>query len=218
MFPGRGVLVRMQNCRFLGPNIQCGGWMNAEEGQIPEIHNCDFDTLALGLKADRVRISNSVFECLWLGCEFGASRVPVLEIDRSVFWNPDAHAAGVLSGISPLIGLAPLALESRQSLYVNSRSLMRNQDYLQWSGDQNIFQLSAHGPLGDKLRLDEWQSELKTDPDSVELRPFEFDPARWRILRDKSDKYEPRPNGSDYGANIDHLIEVLTSKPAVNLK
>lgn len=218
MFPGRGVLVRMQNCRFLGPNIQCGGWMNAEEGQIPEIRNCDFDTLALGLKTDRVRISNSVFECLTLGSEFGRSVPPHLEIDTSVFWNPDAHTVGILGGISPLVGLSPMAIESRQCLYVNSRALMQNQDYIQWSGDQNIFQLSGQGPVTNKVRFDEWQAELKSDPNSAELRPFEFDPAQWRILRDKSDKYAPRPDGSDYGANIDHLVEVLTSKPAVNSK
>ena len=79
-----------------------------------------------------------------------------------------------------------------------------------WEGRSNVY-VKAYEIIGGSMLYDlaRFQAKYKTDADSIELPPWEFDPAQWRILRDKSPGYEPRQDGTDYGADIDRLTKAI---------
>ncbi|MDB5339975.1 MAG: hypothetical protein JWN70_5594, partial [Planctomycetaceae bacterium] len=205
LYPSRGSLLRMMNCTGLSDTANCivDAWMIGDGKTIPEIVNCNFGLVRIGLQSGATaRLRNSVFGECRPNIESRAEPPGKLEIERCVFWLPEP-AINVWT--SSLVSLSPIAVQSQRSIFVAPIDLTFGHPRLiDWTGNGNVF-VKAHAFFYGKEPFQ--LEQLQTETDSIELPPWEFDPAQWRILRDKSTGYQPRPDGTDYGADIDGLVK-----------
>ncbi len=207
LFPSRGSLFRMMNCTGLSDSANCivDAWVIGDGESIPEIVNCNFGLVRIGLPSGgTVRLRNSVFGECRPNIESRAEPPGKLEIERCVFWLPEP-AINVWT--SSLVSLSPIAAQSHRSIFVSPTDLTYGHPRpIDWTGHGNVFVKPYSFRYGkEPLQLE----QLQTEADSIELPPWEFDPAQWRILRAKSPGYQPRPDGTDYGADIDLLVKAV---------
>jgi hypothetical protein len=212
LFPQRGGIVRLMNCS-IGADWFRGlvqGWLVPEAGIVPEIVNCDLSVCQLGLPAGgSARIRNCVLGIARPNVETFQASPARLEIDRCAFWLPEPAYQSYKSSID---SKSPVELTVARSVFVSPVDLLFHHfdTFINWTGTCNVFvKPFQFGGGRSTFALAQWQADRKTDMDSVELPPWEFDPAQWRILRDKSPGYQPRADSTDYGADIDRLIRAM---------
>ncbi|MCX7423464.1 MAG: protein kinase [Planctomycetia bacterium] len=211
LFPTQGSVVRMLNCTLLGEtnNSVTDTWMFGDGDSIPEIVNCVFGTLRIGLRSGgKARLRNSMFGDCRPNVESRTAQPGTLEIDRCVFWLPEP-ALNVWA--ASLHSHSAITTQAHRSIFVSPVDLTFGYPRsIDWTGTGNVFVKSNGFCYGkDPLQLEQFQTQFQTEADSIELPPWEFDAAQWRILRDKSPGYQPRPDGTDYGADIDRLVNAL---------
>lgn len=205
----RGGILKVMNCSI--PDTESGqqvhGWMVSANSVVPEILNCEITTLNLGLFAGgTARLRNSLISQAYLGVENQRAVPGTLEIDRCAFWLPEPD---YMRPMAHLLALSPIRITADRSLFVSPTHLFPGTSQT-WTGTANVYMKPYEFQRGvGPISLEQFQAEFKTDTDSIELPPWEFDPAQWRILRDKSPGYEPRSDGTDYGADIDRLIQAI---------
>jgi hypothetical protein len=209
-FPQRGSILKLRNCSAHSIQSYASGWLLPSGLQTPEIVNCDFPQIQVALPSGgSARIRNSVFGFGYFNCENASGEPASLEIDHCAFFAPEPRlnywraSAEVQS---------PITLIATQSVFVSPQTIMAHPatTFIQWSGKTNVFAKLYHFQHGrGAAQLAQWQADRQTDSDSIELMPWEFDPAQWRILRKNSPGYELRPDGTDYGADIDRLVKAL---------
>jgi formylglycine-generating enzyme required for sulfatase activity/predicted Ser/Thr protein kinase len=208
LYPTRGSILRMMNCAGLAETNKnvVDAWLIGDGKTIPEIVNCNFGILRIGISPDgRARLRNSVVcECR-PNVESRTAPPGRLEIERCVFWRPEP-AQNVAA--ASLQANSPITVQAHCSIFVSPVDLTFGHPLpIVWTGSGNVFvkpYVFRYGQF--PLQLDQFQTQFHTEADSIELPPWEFDPAQWRILRDKSPGYQPRPDGADYGADIDRLV------------
>ncbi len=211
LYPTQGSLVRMMNCTLLGERgvSGVGAWMFGDGESLPEIVNCDISFLRIGLRSgSTARLRNSVLTECRPNVESRTAPLGTLEIERCVFWSPEVENA---FGGCPIHSLSAIKIQAHRSIFVAQGDLTFGLPIpIDWTGSGNAFVKPLAFRHGiQPLQLEQFQAELHTEADSIELPPWEFDPAQWRILRDKSPGYQPRPDGTDYGADIDRLVNAL---------
>lgn len=211
LFPGRGSFVRIMNCSILSEKAGAPeGWFVPSDTAVPEIVNCDFPVFHIGLPADGLaRFRNCVFGYGAASVESLKAKPAKLEIDRCAFFLPEPVYPSLHTS---LWHLAPVEVTSTRSIFVSPFQLFsqHSNTLLPWSGTANVFVKPFHFQAGlGPFELERWRTERQTDFDSIELPPLEFDPPQWRILRNQSPGYQSRLDGTDYGANIDRLVEML---------
>jgi hypothetical protein len=106
-----------------------------------------------------------------------------------------------------------------QSLFVVDMPLVAdgtvlNQDakpitYEMFTGERNAFIMPS---TWNSLRLDGFRSKLGLKLNGIELPPLEFDPNQFVIQRDLSPGYKPRPDGTDYGVDLDRLMQAVSKR------
>ena len=217
LYPTQGSLVRMMNCTLLGERgvSFAEAWMFVDGEVIPEIVNCDIAFLRIGLRSGgRARLRNSVLTECRLNVESPTAPPGTLEIERCVFWAPEPVADFVHSTFS---SNSAIQIHAHGSIFVSPSELTFGHPHLfDWTGAGNTFvKPYTFRYSRPPLQLEQYQTEFQTEADSIELPPWEFDPAQWRILRDKSPGYQPRPDGTDYGADIDQLVDTLGRNAAL---
>ena len=80
-----------------------------------------------------------------------------------------------------------------------------------WKGSSNLFRvghrawLNTHGRLGG-IGLAEWRLRWKSDADSVEADPLEYDPRQWRLQPGSPGK-QAGLEGKDLGADVDRIVK-----------
>ncbi len=211
LFPTQGSVVRMLNCTLLGEtnNSVADTWMFGDGESIPEIVNCVFGTLRIGLRSGgKARLRNSVFGDCRPNVESRTAQSGQLEIERCVFWLPEQVGN---FGAASVHSLSAIKIQAHRSIFVSPGDLTWNHPTpIDWTGSGNVFVKPYTFRYGNPpLQLEQFQTEFKTEDNSIELPPWEFDPAQWRILRDKSPGYQPRPDGTDYGADIDRMVQAI---------
>ncbi len=220
LFPTQGSLVRMMNCTLLGERGRSGveAWMFDDGESLPEIVNCDISFLRIGLRSgSTARLRNSVLTECRPNVESRTAPPGTLEIERCAFWFPELAAH---FGRISIHSLSAIKIQAHRSIFVSPADLMFGLPLpIDWTGSGNVFvkPLAFHHGK-EPLQLERFQTEFQTEADSIELPPWEFDPTQWRILRDKSPGYQPRPDGTDYGADIDRLINAIqrdAARPAI---
>ena len=208
LFPTQGSVVRMLNCTLLGEtnNSVADTWMFGDGASIPEIVNCVFGTLRIGLRSGgKARLRNSMFGDCRPNVESRIAQPGQLEIERCVFWLPEPAFNAWASSFH---SRSSVQVQANHSIFVSPSDLTYGQPHpINWTGIGNVFMKpSRFQHETDTIELKQFQTLFLTEADSIELPPWEFDPAQWRILRDKSPGYQPRPDGTDYGADIDRLV------------
>ena len=208
LYPTQGSLVRMMNCTLLGERGKSAAeaWMFGDGESLPEIVNCDISFLHIGLRSGgSARLRNSVLTECRPNVESRTAPPGTLEIERCAFWLPElaAHFGG-----NSISSLSAIKIQAHRSIFVSQGDLTFGLPIpIDWTGSGNTFVKPLAFRHGiNPLQLEQFQTEFHTEADSIELPPWEFDPAQWRILRDKSPGYQPRPDGADYGADIDRLV------------
>ena len=220
LFPTQGSLVRMMNCTLLGERGRsiADAWMFGDGESLPEIVNCDISFLRIGLRSgSTARLRNSVLTECRPNVESRTAPLGTLEIERCVFWSPEVENA---FGGCPIHSLSAIKIQAHRSIFVSPVDLTFGLPIpIDWTGSGNAFVKPLAFRHGiQPLALEQFQIDFHTEADSIELPPWEFDPAQWRILRDKSPGYQPRPDGTDYGADIDWLVNALgrdAARPAI---
>ena len=216
LYPTQGSLVRMMNCTLLGERGKSSvdAWMFVDGEALSEIVNSYIAFLRIGLRSGgSARLGNSVLNECRPNIESRSAPPGTLEIERCVFWAPElaAQIGESINGGASIRSLSAIKIQSHRSIFVSQGDLTFGHPLpIDWTGSGNAFLKSLafrHGLL--PMQLEQFQNEFHTEADSIELPPWEFDPAQWRILRDKSPGYQPRPDGTDYGADIDRLIQVI---------
>ena len=186
------------------------GWFATGTDAVPEIVNCISPSLEVGLHAARtINIRNSVFEHLQANMETASASPGTVACDHCVFWRPlggalQDYGHTVLS-YSPVTFAIDHCLFAAKMPYLFHPSIPDNPPV--WTGNHNTY-ICSHAIDSSRLK-ESLQEKFKSDADSVELLPFGFDPSQWRILREATPGYEPRPDGTDFGARIDELINVM---------
>ena len=211
LFPTQGSIARMMNCTLLSETNKSvsDAWLFGNGDSIPEIVNCEFGHLRIGLRSGgTARLRNSVLTECRPNVESRTAQPGTLEIEHCTFWLPEP-ALNVWA--ASLQSSSPITVQARQSLFVSPVNLTYGHPRsIDWTGTGNVFVKSYGFAYGrGALQLEQLLTEFQTEADSIELPPWEFDPAQWRILRDKSPGYQPRPDGTDYGADIDRLIQAM---------
>ena len=210
----------MMNCTGLAETNKCvvDAWLFGDGDSIPEIVNCNFGALRIGLRSGgTARLRNSVFAYCHPNVESRAALPGTLEIERCVFWLPEP-AVNVWA--ASVVSLSAIKTQAHGSIFVSPVDLTNSHPHLiDWTGSGNAFVKPLAFRHGiQPLQLEQFQTDSHTEADSIELPPWEFDPAQWRILRDKSPGYQPRPDGTDYGADIDRLVNAINrnaARPAI---
>lgn len=215
-FHDRASVRRIANCSLLPSrafhadmNIRC-----RDEKITPEIVNCEFPTIQLGLRANgTAQLKNTVMRTLYVATENNGLEPGHLKIDHCLAFAPSLINANHMN----LLTQTATRITSDRTIFVSPADLASMgstaNPFAGWSGSRNVFLKDfAFVGGGAPPLLEQHQAQYKTDLDSVELPPWHFDPAQWRILRDKSAGYQPRPDGTDYGADIDELITIMTLK------
>ena len=211
LFSTQGSLLRMMNCTEIGPTNRSivDGWLLNDGETLPEIVNCNLGSIRIGLRpGGTARLRNSVFGECRPNVESLTVQPGRLEIERCMFWltEPAINVWG-----ASVTALSPIKTRAHRSIFVSPVDLTYGHPHaIDWTGTENVFVkpnafLSGKAPL----QLEQFQTEYQTETGSIELPPWEFDPAQWRILRDKSPGYQPRPDGTDYGADIDRMVKAI---------
>lgn len=211
LFPSQGSIARMMNCTLLPETNKsvCDAWLFGDGDSIPEIVNCVLGHLRIGLRSGgTARLRNSLLAECRPNVESQTAEPGRLEVERCTFWIPEP-AFNLWS--ASVQSLSPMTIQARRSLFVTPGNLtFGHPQPIHWTGTGNVFVKPLGFQFGkEALQLKQFQTEFQTEADSIELPPWEFDPAQWRILRDKSPGYQPRPDGTDYGANVERLIDAI---------
>ncbi len=209
IYPNHGSIIRIANCQVLGI-MNISGWFNTGTDAIPEVVNCIAPNLQVGLRsAGTVKIRNSVFQHMWASMETASATRGTVDCDHCAFWRVTAetlHDHG-----KAVYAATPVTFEMEHSLFAAVAPFQFNPaDDAHppvWTGNHNTY-ICRNTTEAFRLKQS-LQEKFQSDADSVELLPWEFDPAQWRILPDATPGYEPRPDGTDFGARIDELIEAM---------
>ena len=210
----RASIRRIANCSVLLANDTLADMTvhSGDDRMTPEIVNCDFPRLQLGLRTNSTaQLKNTVVRTLYVGTEKNGNPPGHLKIDHCLAFAPSLINANHMN----LLIQTATRITSNRTIFVSPVDLVSmgstGNPFAAWSGSGNIF-LKDFAFLGGGFPplLEQHQAEHKTDLDSVELPPWQFDPAQWRIVRDKSAGYQTRPDGTDYGADIDELMKAMT--------
>lgn len=214
-FHDRASVRRIANCSLLPShafhadmNIRC-----RDEKITPEIVNCDFPTMQLGLRANgAAQLKNTAMRTLYVATEKNGLEPGHLKIDHCLAFAPSLINANHMN----LLIQTATRITSHRTIFVSPADLgsMGPDAFARWSGSGNVFLKDYAFAVGGGCPplLEQHQAQFKTDLDSIELPPWQFDPAQWRVLRDKSAGYQTRPDGTDYGANIDELVKTMGPK------
>jgi hypothetical protein len=218
-FPADGGIVRMSNCsvvsEVLGGSVS--GWLYPTEGGAPVIQNCDFSNVGLAVPAkSNATISNSVLCWMWLTTTGTAQNSGQLTFDRCLVWKPSSQAG---RWGAYMVTRGTSHVRWNQSLFVVDMPLVAdgtvlNQDakpitYEMFTGERNAFIMPS---TWNSLRLDGFRSKLGLKLNGIELPPLEFDPNQFVIQRDLSPGYKPRPDGTDYGVDLDRLMQAVSKR------
>lgn len=210
-FAFKGAFERISNCMFLAPDaLQVSGWFRGEGDETPEITNCVVGLVCVGLPAGkRLRIKNSIVAGAWVNGD-SPKEPGHLEIFNCFLWQPDA---GTTWGEWSILTRTPLTIDAKNSVFVTTSCLIapaEARDVAGWTGSRNVYiKPGEFIATGDAGALAGWQKSRKSDADSIELRPFSFDPRNWRVRREGSPGYQPRAH-ADFGVDVDRLAKAIT--------
>jgi serine/threonine protein kinase len=210
IYPSNGSFIRIANCQVL-ENTHISGWFATGTDTVPEIVNCISPSIQVGLhSAGSVNIRNSVVKHLNANLENNSASQGRVACDHCVFWRP-AGGESVHDDGQAVASATPVKFVMDHSLFAAKFPHHLNSSHPDhppvWSGNHNTY-ICSYTHEGFRL-MQSLQEKFKSDADSVELFPWEFDPAQWRILREATPGYEPKSDGTDYGARIDDLIEAM---------
>lgn len=201
LFPGQGSIVRVQNCWV---KSVLTGWMDAPDGQTPEIINCEIDRIEVGVRPGRrVAVRNSIFQTVVVNNESATSPHATLEMSRSVIWAPMPNRYAVVSAI---VAPTPMHFDVSDCIFITPKLLVFNpHPQMTWTGNRNVYQ--ASGGFNGGAVLDGLRAMGSPEVDSYEPIPFEFTPAAWAVVSHVSPDYEKRANGQEYGVNVEQLSQ-----------
>jgi serine/threonine protein kinase len=209
LFAGNGTVVRIANCQF--QNGDFSGNFTSTNGTAAEIINCHFARgVHIGLQPGQtLNIRNCLFRDLTANVNKIGSGHGRITIDHCTFFRPESvdnldHRHGILchTALEFEMTHSLIAAGSPQTFVpLDSNAEPR------WKGDHNVF-IGSYSTSGYKF-LETLQNIFNCDSHSIELNPWEFDPAQWRILQEATPGYKPRADGTDFGARINDLITLL---------
>jgi hypothetical protein len=208
-FVGEGSFLRVSNCSF---SHFCSGRFIGQDGQPAEISNCWIDFLSCGLNGNALRVRNSHLRTVFL--DLPSEEESRLEFDRCTLLNPEPSAARHVN-LAANVGRSKPALSvaMHRSYVVAPANFMHvsSLERVRWEGAGNVYSVPRNYPSGmDGDSLAAWQARVHSDATSFEELPAQFDPAQWRILAD-SPGYVRREDGSDFGADVDGILQADTA-------
>ncbi|MDB5334611.1 MAG: hypothetical protein JWN70_230 [Planctomycetaceae bacterium] len=218
-------IARVANCSFasrsdfaqfagrLPRNGINGPRFEAADGKPGEIVNCLIPgmvstTLPAGGK---LLLRNSVVGNIQIYASSSGQRA--LELDRCVLWNPCGDLSAIrLNATDPQKTKADVVVTARHTLFEAGSRFIQTQEGIRvggWTGAGNLYRV-GHRPwitvLGRPVNigLTDWKLRWKSDADSVEADPVDYDPQQWRLLP-SSPGYQAGPNGQDLGADVNRI-------------
>lgn len=163
--------------------------------------NCDLDN---SLVAEAVFVTGKIDND-------SAARVT---LDRTWLLCPERLQYGYLS-FGGIKTFDRISITANSTLFHPPAHLLQRSEQTSWSGNDNVFSVPGTYNYGSRpLNFSDHRTQWQSDQNSLELAPLEFLPTQWRIDRAESPGYKPKPNGSDYGVDVDRLQKVLQSEPA----
>lgn len=212
----RPCIRRMANCSVLSAiHVLADLCLATRDTTItPEIVNCDLTLMQLTLRAGgNAKFTNSVFRTIYVGTEDNGTTPGTLEVDHCLAFAPSLTNAGHMN----LAIQTPTRLTSSNTIFVSPLDLVAlgstPNPLALWTGTKNVY-LKNSGFLGGGAPplLEQHQAQLKTDLDSIELPPWEFDPSQWRVCSDSPTGKLPPAENAVFGANIEELTNVIRKK------
>lgn len=211
-FPSEGGFERIINCSIISTaeNGQVvSGWLYPKHGAAPVVQNCDFSNVEFAVPPKtNATISNSILCWMRLTTTGTPETTSRVTFDRCLAWNPTS-LAGQAGHVMVTSGTN--RIEWNRSLFVTDYAPlpgMSLEDVVGFTGDKNVFMIST---TWGNHRLDRFRNKFGLPVNGVELPPLEVDPAQWRIQKEMSVGYKPRPDGSDDGVDVDRLIKAITT-------
>jgi hypothetical protein len=218
-----GLLARLANCTFEQFEqdestqrfcvVQGGTW-NKGAGPI-EIVNCFVPgPVELVLEpAQQLRVHNSVVGCLRL--TGGPGDDHRVQLTRSVLWNPGlgwrlTQGVGQHEPSALQVG-GKLAVAASDCLFASGANMTDgDRDISGWIGSRNVYcqgHRAWNSQPSDVLSFDAWKQKWKSDADSVQLDPLDYDPRQWQLLS-ISPGYRQEKAGfrKDCGADVDRIL------------
>lgn len=229
----KNSIARLANCSFSNDLVfyqYTGRWpvngingprFRSADGSGAEIVNCIIPGVigAFSYDEDKLAIRNSVISNLRVQCKSSGRRN--LDLDRCIVWNPCADHAAIQYGTpDPEKIKVQLAISTSKTLFEPGPqfiSLFKGVELANWSGQANVYRMGhrcwlnmqdAPGPV---TALKEWALRWKSDADSIEAEPVEYDPQQWRLLPG-SPGYQAGPNGEDLGADVSRIGTIVQHK------
>lgn len=234
-------LARLANCSFGNPGDHVAGfhhyavgnpWVGFQtpDGQPTEIINCLMHgAIAVILDpGSRLILRNSVVGPLTTVEPVDVEGEQNIEIERSLLWCPATFSGPAGNLWSGQMGdgkpLGTWTVTLRHSLVESPKRLFPTGPLPRWTrftGEGNIYATCeqtwyvADGQAADFptiASLREWRSHWKSDVDSVQTDPLIYDPEQWRLLPGTPGQ-GTGPEGRDYGADVDQLIQSPSKTP-----
>ena len=197
-----GRLVRLAHCSF-DADAPIKAIFPTTDGRPAEVTGC---VVAAVLEphieaGDRLAIRDSVINALtpaW------AKAAGTMELDHCLVWTT-RYAESEASIRSDERGFGPkgLTVVCERTLLESDCFLLMS-DLAAWRGSHNLFAVAAWDFEQRAGGLAEWQKRWGGDADSTAADPLGHDPREWALLPN-SPYYRARPDGKDYGADVDRI-------------
>ena len=89
-----------------------------------------------------------------------------------------------------------------------------------WNGFGNVYCVGHRAWMTEErvpgsIGLADWRLRWKSDADSIEADPVDYDPQQWRLLP-SSAGYRAGPDGRDLGADVSRIGTIKSTDKAVS--